>query len=302
MIDFTDYPINIFKTYGGANGSKIAVKIDDEQYMLKFSPVRKQSKNESFSNSSLSEYISCHIINSLGLKAQDTLLGYYHDREVVACRDFETDGYIFRDFGSLKNTIIHSAQSGYGVELTDILTAISQQKLISPTKLKEFFWEMFIADALLGNFDRHNGNWGFLINEEKAHAKIAPIFDCGSCLYPQNNEQGMKEILKSKADINNRIYVFPQSIIKINDKKINYFDYISSLENEDCNKALLTIYPRIDMNFISSLINGLEISDIKKEFYLTMLTARKERILEYSFKKLKTKVYEKDKFSVDRER
>lgn len=26
----------------------------------------------------------------------------------------------------------------------------------------QYFWDMFVVDALLGNFDRHNGNWGFL--------------------------------------------------------------------------------------------------------------------------------------------
>ena len=24
------------------------------------------------------------------------------------------------------------------------------------------FWDMFIVDALIGNFDRHGGNWGFI--------------------------------------------------------------------------------------------------------------------------------------------
>lgn len=44
---------------------------------------------------------------------------------------------------------------------------------------------MFIVDALLGSFDRHNGNWGVLVDEERQTAEIAPIYDCGSCLYPQ---------------------------------------------------------------------------------------------------------------------
>ena len=39
---------------------------------------------------------------------------------------------------------------------------------------------MFIADSLVGNFDRHNGNWGFLINEELKKIEIAPIYDCAS--------------------------------------------------------------------------------------------------------------------------
>ena len=28
------------------------------------------------------------------------------------------------------------------------------------------FWDMFIIDALIGNHDRHNGNWGFLLNKK----------------------------------------------------------------------------------------------------------------------------------------
>lgn len=39
----------------------------------------------------------------------------------------------------------------------------------------QFFWDMFIADALPGNFDRHNGNWGILVDEEHQTAEIAPV-------------------------------------------------------------------------------------------------------------------------------
>ena len=37
-------------------------------------------------------------------------------------------------------------------------------------------------DALLGNFDRHGANWGFIKEDNKY--TIAPIFDNGSCLFP----------------------------------------------------------------------------------------------------------------------
>lgn len=65
---------------------------------------------------------------------------------------------------------------------------------------------MFIVDALLGNFDRHNGNWGILIDEQKQTAEIAPVYDCGSCLYPQLDEKQMETVLHNEDDINQRIY------------------------------------------------------------------------------------------------
>ena len=36
---------------------------------------------------------------------------------------------------------------------------------------------MFIADSLVGNFDRHNENWGFLIDEKSQTIEIAPLVD-----------------------------------------------------------------------------------------------------------------------------
>ena len=43
---------------------------------------------------------------------------------------------------------------------------------------------MFIIDCLIGNNNRHNENWGFLVNKKSSVAESAPIYDCGSCLNP----------------------------------------------------------------------------------------------------------------------
>ena len=54
-------------------------------------------------------------------------------------------------------------------------------------------------DALLGNFDRHGANWGFIKEDNKY--TIAPIFDNGSCLFPNLvDEEEMKEIMKSEVE------------------------------------------------------------------------------------------------------
>lgn len=78
---------------------------------------------------------------------------------------------------------------------------------------------MFIADAFLGNFDRHNGNWGFLVDEEKQQAELAPVYDCGSCLYPQLDLERMKNVLQDEAEIDQRIYTFPTSSIEEGGKR-----------------------------------------------------------------------------------
>lgn len=292
MIDFTACAVNKFKGYGGANGNKINIIYDGTSYMLKFPSVPNKSKVMSYTNSCISEYLACHIFESLGFHVQDTLLGTYTDKRgkekvVVACKDFTADGKKLMEFAHLKNTCVDSEQSGYGTELSSIMKAIDEQSLVEPQKLKDFFWDMFVADAFLGNFDRHNGNWGILIDEQNQCADIAPVYDCGSCLYPQMDEVGMQKVLNDEKEISQRIYVFPTSAILENGKKIPYFDYISSLKNEDCNKALKRITERIDMNKLCVLVEEVpSITELQKDFYRIMLSERKEKILDYSMKLL----------------
>lgn len=290
MVDFTSLPVRN-KTYAGANGSKISVLYNNELYMLKFPAIPAINKDMSYANGCISEYLGCHIFESVGIPVQKTLLGTYtingKEKIVVACKDFTTNGLVLQDFASLKNTIIDSAHNGYGTELSDIEKTLEEQTAIEPQKLIEWFWDMFIVDALIGNWDRHNGNWGFLYNTETDEISLAPIYDCGSCLFTQADEEIMKKTLEDPAEREIRVFERPLSGIKINGQKIQYFKFISSLENRDCNKALKRILPKINMDKINRIIDETPIiSDLQKEFYKTMLWERKERILDFSYQKL----------------
>lgn len=288
MIDFTPCEINKFKAYGGANGNKINIIYEGESYMLKFPPVPSRNKSMSYTNGCISEHIACKIFQLLGINTQETILGTYTDKRgkekiVVACKDFTAGGKKLMEFAHLKNTCIDSEQSGYGKELSSILKAIDEQTLMPSGEISSFFWDMFIVDALLGNFDRHNGNWGLLIDEKLKTVEIAPVYDCGSCLYPQLSADGMEKVLNSDDEINQRIFVFPASSIEEDGKKISYFDFISSLKEPECNKALKRISKRIDMDKIYELIDETPtLLPIQKDFYKVIINERKEKILDYS--------------------
>ncbi len=297
MIGFTDFPVRN-KTYAGANGSKISVLYNNALYMLKFPAVPVINKEMSYANGCISEYLGCHIFESIGIPVQKTMLGTYtkngKQKMVVACKDFTAGGFVLQDFASLKNTIIDSAHNGYGTELSDIVKTLEEQTAIDPKLLTDWFWDMFIVDALIGNWDRHNGNWGFLYHPETDKISLAPIYACGSCLFPQADAEMMRKILDNPAELEIRIFERPLSGIKINGQKIQYFKFISSLENTDCNKALKRILPRIDINKIYKIVDEKPcISDLQKEFYKTMLRERKERILDFSYQKLRKREHSK---------
>ncbi len=292
MIDFTECKRIFGKAYNGANGKKIAVEYAGEQYMLKFPPSAKEKPTElSYTNSCISEHIASSIFNMLGITAQETLLGTYKvngkEKIVCACKDFTVDGKILYDFCSIKNSVIDSEHNGSGTELSDILETIEKQQFVNPVVLLEHFWNVFIVDALLGNFDRHNGNWGFIVNSISQTAELAPIYDCGSCLLPQADEKIMQNVLENEGELNARIYQFPTSAIKQNGKKINYYDFLMAAEYKECNEAMLRLVPKIDIEKICAFIDDVSyISEFQKGFYKTYISARYEKIIEPAYEQV----------------
>ena len=290
-MDFSNCKRIINKAYSGANGKKISVLFEGKQYMLKFPPSGYNKPTElSYTNSCFSEHIGSNIFNICGIKAQNTMLGKYEINRkikiVCACEDFTAEGSILYDFCSIKNTIIDSEHEGAGTELIDILETIEKQQFLNPEYLLQFFWDMFIIDALIGNFDRHNGNWGFLYNPLENVSEIAPVFDCGSCLLPQADEKVMDKVLSDEDELNSRIYRFPTSAIHYNGKKINYYDFLSSMINEDCNIALKRMLTKIDLSRINSFIdNDYYLTEKQKAFYKYYIQQRYEKILLAAYRK-----------------
>lgn len=277
--------------YAGANGNKISVLYNNEQYMLKFPSFAKQNKKISYSNSCFSEYLGCKIYEILEIPVQKTILGTYDvkgkRKVVVACGDFTEPGIVLQDFASLKNQMIDSERNGYGTDLSDILNTIDEQNIVNREELLSRFWDMFVVDAFIGNWDRHNGNWGFLYDTRTDEMEIALVYDCGSCLFPQADEVIMNEVLKNSDELKFRVFEIPTSAIMLDGKKIRYFDFISSMQNEDCNKAVRRITPKIDMESIKEIIQETPyLSELQKNFYFTILIERKQRILDFTFKLL----------------
>ena len=264
IFDFSEYELSNI-SYGGSE-KKLGILIKNEPYMLKFQ--KKTPFNLRFNH--ISEYLGCHIYELLGLKCQKTYLGYYNNQQVVACKDFVAEGFQFVPFNDVGESTIESNKEKYQYSYSDII----------------------IIDAFIGNFDRHGANWGFLKRNNKYI--IAPVFDNGSCLFPNlTNEDEMIFILNNQDELNKRIFKFPTSQIKLNGRKSSYFEIISSLRYKECNEALTRIFPRINMNDIFNLIDNIElISQTHKQFYKKILNERYEKIIKYSYNKLRGKSYE----------
>lgn len=309
IIDFTNCK-KTNKMFDGANGSKYSIIYNNEYYMLKFPAKASRNERMNYSNSVDCEYLACKILSSFRLNVQEVLVGKINlnnkEYRCIACKDFTRNGWTLQDFVSFKNTKVDSLTGGRNTELTEILNIIEEQELIEPVKFKTYFWNMFVADAFIGNWDRHNGNWGLLYNQEKDSVRLAPLYDCGSSLYPQADSIIMQDILEGdKQALNTRIYDTPTSAIMLNGKRINYYDFLTTYEDRDLKHALLRFQNVYNADKISDiLINYPYINLERYKFYVKMLNARKELILDEACKKKgininrqNIKVKEKDKFS-----
>ena len=281
LFDFSNYELS-GKSYGGSE-KKVGIIINGFPYMLKFQ--KKTPLGVRFNT--ISEYLGSHIYQMLGFNCQSTYLGTYKNHNVVACKDFVTDGYQFVPFNDVGESIIEEDKEQYQYSYQDIYRLLSaNKKLTNVNETISSFFEIYVVDALLGNFDRHGGNWGFLKKNNKY--SLAPVFDNGSCLFPNMfDEDEMQRIINSEEEIDTRVYRYPTSQIKLNGNKSSYYDVISSLQFEEINKALKKIFPLIDLQKIFILIDDVEIiSDVHKQFYKTMIENRYVKILKYSYLKL----------------
>ena len=133
--------------------------------------------------------------------------------------------------------------------------------------------------TLIGNFDRHNGNWGFLVDSVTRKAEIAPAYDFGSCLLPQADDDIMSRVIEDKAERDARIYTFPASALKQNGKKIGYIDFVAQNRSGVLSSALNRIVPRIDLAAINAFIDDTPLlTALQRQFYKTYLSARYEAV------------------------
>ena len=280
-MDYSQYAKNA-KFYSGSE-EKIGITIGSRDYILKF----QKSSETGVLNNTICEYIGCHIFQMLGMPVQNTFLGTYAGREVVLLEDFVKENQKFVPFNEVGDSSLEYDRDTYQYSYSDIMKMLEENtKLTRIPETINQFCRIYIIDALLGNFDRHGSNWGFI--KENNRYTLAPVFDNGSCLFPRiHTDEACLEIIRNQTEISKRVYTFPTSQIKLNNLKSSYFEVIHSLQFPECNAALQDITSKVDIHQIGAFIDSIEqISEIQKEFYKTIITARFEKILLVSYKKL----------------
>lgn len=287
MADTKIYNINnhikkeLYNEFKGSERKKTIILDNGKKYLLKLSdPVREKNRNLSYINNAYSEYLGCKIAKIIGLPVQNVILGEYtyknkngetHTRPACLCEDLRKDNEILLEMDTLSLSNYEDIPKELSFE--NINNKINHIKGLNNQELKDFYYDMFIFDALIGNTDRHNGNWGIITDKFSSHVRIAPIYDCGSSLlsligdndFPLNNKDNL--------------YLNICSAVSYNNKKINYKDYLANVRNQDVDTALLRLVPKINLEEINDIIvNTSDFSNQRKLMYSEFLNKRYNNI------------------------
>lgn len=295
MIDFTGCKV-LVNSYEGAD-FKRKIIYDGDVYMLKFGQKLESDEHKplqaSYTSTPVSEYLGSHIYALAGLPTQHTVMGTYDGRSVVACRDFiesrpDAKNVTLVEFKKLENSFLGSSTAGGRTPiLGNLLGIFSEHDSLEGIReaAEERYWQMFAVDSLIGNFDRHAGNWGYILDKGRNEIiDLAPIYDCGSSLYPALNEAAMADFIKDRDSLVKRVLDFPRAALRIGKNKIAYHEFLLSDVGAKARAVLGGIMRELDFAAIHRLIEDTPcISDVRREFYSQLIDVRREAILEPAY-------------------
>lgn len=266
------------KQYNG-NMPKFGISYNNKDYIVKYSM--------SDDLSVVSEYVASVFVKCLGGNVYEVQLAQYRGSLVDLISDFTsgTDN-VLHSFKSIRQSFedVDIGESEYTYK--DVLYLINNHlKMSDSMKLqaKKQFWDMFIYDAILGNRDRHWGNWGYLTSRGSYFP--APIYDNGACLFPNVNRVYREYLDRTTRYkfLYDRVFVFPASLFKIQGKdryyRSNYAEMFSDLrinklfaERVKLIKGSFTVASV--RNIISQIVTPLNIPIWLKQFYIGIVTLR----------------------------
>ena len=286
--DISNVPSNL-KTYGGLACTKIGVTLDGIDYLVKYptSTKAKNFKNTSllYLNNSVSEYLGSKIFKLFGLPVHNVSLVFRNEKLCALCEDFVKSGRLV-EFRELKSTyepgFINpdgNMSDGSGTDLEETLLVIRNHPILRKLEdYEDYFWKIFIIDALIGNHDRNNGNYGIIIDGTCVNK--APVYDNGNCLNPSWSDSKMQYYLDDIQKMFDVAYKVNTCRFTLNGKPINPFHLISSGKYKNCTEAL-RIIDNVSVTDIVGILNSCTVlNETQKRFFTVLLRFRLQHLKE----------------------
>ena len=280
--------------YDGA-AEKRTMYWDGRRYMVKFGYVLDSSNREtsrtSYVNVPVNEYIGSNVFAAVGLPTQHVMLGEWRGQSVVACEDFMQwldPTWRLVHFKQLEISMPgEPGRSKARPEWEFVRHVIEDSPLIEPLRgrVMERFAAMTCVDALIGNFDRHSNNWGFITDGGANIVDLAPVYDCGSSLAPHLSRDEMRARLDDPTLMKEANVASPVMSMTVRGKRRTYAFFLTSDHAREFRRALVGLWPHLGAETTDRVVESVPgLDDLHRDFYRETLNARREYILRPAYR------------------
>ena len=206
IIDITEY-WEISSPYSEGSRSKFEFQTNGEEKELEPNTKHlfKKSRNRAPWEFWI-EYIACEIGKTLDINTPKVYLGkckedsQYQYGTIIEWFHSKEKEEIFFDGGKIFRTIVKDFDNKKGKQHSLQLTKHFWDNYEIFGKSPKHLWGEFVGilifDTIIGNTDRHQENWGFIINEKNNNLALAPAFDNGTSLGYNIQQQHLEESSK----------------------------------------------------------------------------------------------------------
>ena len=131
------------------------------------------------------------------------------------------------------------------------------------------------------------------MNYDTLKLRVAPIYDNGASFYSKSSNERLESILADDFKIKQVVYDSCVSSYTENGKISNPLKFIERMNNEDCNKALIDVFPKIDLLKIKELFDSIPekyneldvLSKVQREFYYKSIVYKYEKVFKVVYNK-----------------
>lgn len=265
--DFSDCILTPLILDGVTN--KIAVKDENIRYILKFG--KESVKDNTYFKDYISEFISCKIAKQLGYSVQEVQLGYYNNKECCALTMFDLPLHSFKSLGasSLDSDVLYKRDIRYNLDWLLELKMTSKKFAITQEIYDKWVLDVFFLDMFVGNYDRHENNWGFV--RVNGLYNLAPLYDMGASLFSRQ----MDEVSNwTDGQIRDAVVSHSRSAILYKGKKKNYFELLDLYnDNDDIQKQLQAFIVKVksDINSFNKIYDEVIAYNSEYKEYVTFV-------------------------------
>lgn len=286
--DFSALPLHL-SLYRGTS-EKHTIYCNGERFLLKLDHTRGSRSNdrhkltgESNDHAAVNEYLGTHIFAASGIPTQETILGTYRGKTVVACRDFLQDypqNYLLLHFRQLEISMPHESRPPKArTEWEFVRHVIRDSPHLSAYREQRLhrFHQMVCMDALIGNADRTSRDWGFITDEIPTIQSLAPVYDCDSSFPLPVIEQTMRELLNNPQLLHQVNADSPFMTMSVNHQRMSFSSFLLSTEGKEFRAVLPALYETLTPQVLTQIVADTPgISHLLQDYYASTLLCRRE--------------------------